>query len=40
MPFKSGHKLSKGRHSQGNLPTYNNGLDPIPYYMAAIEAMV
>jgi len=26
-------------HSQGNLPTYNNGLDPIPYYMAAIEAM-
>jgi arylsulfatase A-like enzyme len=39
MPFKSGHNLSKGRHSQGNLPTYNNGLDPIPYYMAAIEAM-
>ncbi|MFB0939134.1 MAG: sulfatase-like hydrolase/transferase, partial [Urechidicola sp.] len=26
-------------HSQGDLPTYNNGLDPIPYYMAAIEAM-
>ena len=40
MPFKAGHNLSKGRHSQGNLPTYNNGLDPIPYYMAAIEAMV
>lgn len=26
-------------HSQGNLPIYNNRLDPIPYYMAAIEAM-
>jgi len=26
-------------HSQGNLPEYTNGLDPMPYYMAAIEAM-
>lgn len=26
-------------HSQGNLPDYSTGLDPIPYYMAAIEAM-
>ena len=26
-------------HSQGNLPEYTNGLDPIPYYMAAIESM-
>jgi len=26
-------------HSQGNLPNYASGLDPEPYYMAAIEAM-
>ncbi|GAB5410435.1 MAG: hypothetical protein BalsKO_28000 [Balneolaceae bacterium] len=26
-------------HSQGNLPDYSDELDPIPYYMAAIEAM-
>jgi arylsulfatase A-like enzyme len=26
-------------HNQGALPAYANGLDPIPYYMAAIEAM-
>lgn len=26
-------------HSQGNLPEYSTGMDPIPYYMAAIEAM-
>ncbi|WP_440880262.1 sulfatase-like hydrolase/transferase [Tenacibaculum sp. C7A-26P2] len=26
-------------HSQGNLPEYIQGIDPIPYYMAAIEAM-
>jgi len=26
-------------HSQGNLPDYTNGMDPTPYYMAAIEAM-
>jgi arylsulfatase A-like enzyme len=26
-------------HSQGNLPEYTDGSDPIPYYMAAIEAM-
>ena len=26
-------------HSQGNLPEYAGGLDPMPYYMAAIEAM-
>ncbi|PCJ96512.1 MAG: sulfatase [Flavobacteriaceae bacterium] len=26
-------------HSQGNLPEYSLGMDPIPYYMAAIEAM-
>ena len=26
-------------HSQGNLPDYGNGVDPLPYYLAAIEAM-
>ena len=26
-------------HNQGNLPSYANGLDPMPYYMASIEAM-
>ncbi len=26
-------------HAQGDLPNYANGLDPMPYYMAAIEAM-
>ena len=26
-------------HSQGNLPEYVDGIDPMPYYMAAIEAL-
>ncbi|ALJ03837.1 sulfatase [Pseudalgibacter alginicilyticus] len=26
-------------HSQGNLPTYKEGVDPTPYFMASIEAM-
>ena len=26
-------------HTQGNLPDYSTGMDPMPYYMAAIEAM-
>ena len=26
-------------HSQGNLPDYTENLDPLPYYMASIEAM-
>ncbi len=26
-------------HSQGNLPEYTNGMEEMPYYMAAIEAM-
>ena len=26
-------------HSQGDLPEYMDGMDPMPYYMAAIEAM-
>ena len=38
-PHTPFHAPPSNMHSQGNLPTYNNGLDPIPYYMAAIEAM-
>ena len=26
-------------HSQGDLPEYENGLDALPYYLAAIEAL-
>ena len=26
-------------HNQGNLPNYAEGMDPMPYYLAAIEAM-
>ena len=26
-------------HSQGNLPEYTSGMDALPYYLAAIEAM-
>lgn len=38
-PHTPFHAPPINMHNQGNLPTYNNGLDPIPYYMAAIEAM-
>lgn len=38
-PHTPFHAPPSNMHSQGNLPTYNNGLDPTPYYMAAIEAM-
>jgi arylsulfatase B len=38
-PHTPFHVPPNNMHSQGDLPTYNNGLDPIPYYMAAIEAM-
>lgn len=38
-PHTPFHVPPSNMHSQGNLPTYTNGLDPIPYYMAAIEAM-
>lgn len=38
-PHTPFHAPPSNMHSQGNLPTYNNGLDPIPYYMASIEAM-
>jgi arylsulfatase A-like enzyme len=38
-PHTPFHVPPSNMHKQGNLPTYVNGLDPIPYYMAAIEAM-
>ncbi|MFH6605143.1 sulfatase-like hydrolase/transferase [Maribacter algicola] len=38
-PHTPFHIPPNNMHGQGNLPTYANGLDPIPYYMAAIEAM-
>lgn len=36
IPF---HVPPTEMHNQGNLPTYSNGLDLMPYYIAAIEAM-
>lgn len=38
-PHTPFHAPPSGMHSQGNLPDYVDGLDPMPYYMAAIEAM-
>jgi arylsulfatase B len=38
-PHTPFHVPPSTMHSQGSLPTYTSGLDPIPYYMAAIEAM-
>lgn len=38
-PHTPFHAPPSNMHNQGNLPTYNNGLDPVPYYMAAIEAI-
>ena len=38
-PHTPFHIPPSNMHSQGNIPAYNNGVDPIPYYMAAIEAM-
>jgi len=38
-PHTPFHTPPNEMHSQGNLPDYSNGLDPMPYYMAAIEAM-
>ena len=38
-PHTPFHAPPTSMHSQGNLPEYEEGLDPIPYYMAAIEAM-
>jgi arylsulfatase B len=38
-PHTPFHVPPSNMHKQGNLPTYVNGVEPIPYYMAAIEAM-
>lgn len=38
-PHTPFHNPPNDMHSQGNLPAYVDGVDPIPYYMAAIEAM-
>lgn len=38
-PHTPFHVPPANMHNQGNLPAYTTGLDPIPYYMAAIEAM-
>ena len=38
-PHTPFHAPPTEMHSQGNLPTYTTSSDPMPYYMAAIEAM-
>ena len=38
-PHTPFHAPPSEMHSQGDLPEYNDGLEPLPYYMAAIEAM-
>ena len=38
-PHTPFHAPPANMHSQGSLPDFVNGMDPIPYYMAAIEAM-
>lgn len=38
-PHTPFHNPPNKMHSQGNLPTYEDGMDETPYYMAAIEAM-
>lgn len=38
-PHTPFHVPPSEMHSQGALQPYINGLDPVPYYMAAIEAM-
>lgn len=38
-PHTPFHVPPANMHKQGSLPAYVNGLDPMPYYMAAIEAM-
>ncbi len=38
-PHLSFHAPPSEMHSQGDLPDYADGMDEIPYYMAAIEAM-
>ena len=38
-PHTPFHVPPIGMHSQGDLPEYMDGMDPLPYYMASIEAM-
>jgi arylsulfatase A-like enzyme len=38
-PHTPFHTPPSNMHSQGNLPDYVNGIDALPYYLAAIEAM-
>lgn len=38
-PHTPFHVPPSEMHLQGDLPSYTDGLDPMPYYMAAIEAM-
>lgn len=38
-PHSPFHVPPNNMHSQGTLPEYTAGMDAIPYYMAAIEAM-
>ncbi|WP_244543014.1 sulfatase-like hydrolase/transferase [Aquimarina amphilecti] len=38
-PHTPFHVPPNEMHSQGNLPSFLSGMDPTPYYMAAIEAM-
>lgn len=38
-PHTPFHVPPEDMHTQGSLPDYTSGLDPMPYYMAAIEAM-
>ena len=38
-PHTPFHVPPNEMHTQGNLPEYADGADPIPYYLAAIEAM-
>ena len=38
-PHTPFHAPPSTMHNQGELVAYANGMDPIPYYMAAIEAM-
>lgn len=38
-PHTPFHEPPSAMHSQGDLPEYTESLDPMPYYLAAIEAM-
>ncbi|MFT5791473.1 MAG: arylsulfatase B [Saprospiraceae bacterium] len=38
-PHTPFHAPPSNMHTQGNLPDYSTGMDAMPYYMAAIEAM-